>query len=121
MEKLMLPEQLKSWKVGEPVADAGNYPAYNVVKTDEYGAETEGVLTYVCFEGDNYNRENVDLVNEEAAFVKSVIKLRGVSNYLDAVADNDPSENKISLYLLTNSAVSCRDMLTLKSGNAQQP
>lgn len=51
MEKLMLPEQLKSWKVGEPVADAGNYPAYNVVKTDEYGAETEGVLTYVCFEG----------------------------------------------------------------------
>ena len=47
MEKLMLPEQLKSWKVGEPVADAGNYPAYNVVKTDEYGAETEGVLTYV--------------------------------------------------------------------------
>ena len=115
MEKLMLPEQLKSWKVGEPVADAGNYPAYNVVKTDEYGAETEGVLTYVCFEGDNYNRDNVDLVNEEAAFVKSVIKLRGVSNYLDAVADNDPSENKISLYLLTNSAVSCRDMLTLKS------
>jgi hypothetical protein len=115
MEKLMLPEQLKSWKVGEPVSDAGNYPAYNVVKTDEYGAETEGVLTYVCFEGDNYNRENVDLVNEEAAFVKSVIKLRGVSNYLDAVADNDPSENKISLYLLTNSAVSCRDMLTLKS------
>ena len=59
MEKLMLPEQLKSWKVGEPVADAGNYPAYNVVKTDEYGAETEGVLTYVCFEGDNYNRTSI--------------------------------------------------------------
>lgn len=115
MEKLMLPEQLKSWTVGEPVADAGSYPAYNVVKTEENGAETEGVLTYVCFEGNNYNRENVDLVNEEAAFVKSVIKLRGVSNYLDAVADNNPSENKISLYLLTNSAVSCRDMLTLKS------
>lgn len=115
MEKLMLPEQLKSWTVGEPVADAGSYPAYNVVKKEENGAETEGVLTYVCFEGNNYNRENVDLVNEEAAFVKSVIKLRGVSNYLDAVADNNPSENKISLYLLTNSAVSCRDMLTLKS------
>ena len=115
MAKLMLPEQLKSWTVGEPVSDAGSFPAYNVVKTEANGSETEGVLTYVSFEGDNYNSENVDLINEEAAFVKSVIKLRGVSNYLDAVADNRPSENKISLYLLTNSAVSCRDMLSLKS------
>lgn len=115
MAKLMLPEQLKAWTVGEPVSDAGSYPAYNVVRTEANGSETEGMLTYVCFEGSNYNSENVDLVNEEAAFVKSVIKLRGVSNYLDAVVENLPSENKISLYLLTNSAVSCRDMLSLKS------
>ena len=95
MAKLTLPEQLEDWKVLSPVSENGNYPTFSVVKTDSNGSNTNAVLTYVSFEGDSYNSDNIDLVNEEAAFVKSVIKLRGTSNYLDAVADNDPANSRI--------------------------
>ncbi len=104
MAKLKLPEQLKAWKVVSPADESGNYPIYSVVRTEFDGSKTNAVLTYVSFEGDNYNSENVDLVTDEANFVKSVSKIRGVSNYIDAVVDNIPSKTKISLYLLTTDA-----------------
>ena len=104
MAKLKLPEQLKAWKVVSTLSETGAYPTYSVVRTEFDGSKTNAVLTYVCFEGDSYNSENVDLVNDEANFVKSVIKIRGVSNYVDAVVDNIPSKTKISLYLLTTDA-----------------
>lgn len=104
MAKLKLPGQLKSWKVFSEIPDNKSYPSFNVVKTEFDGSQTAAVLTYVCFEGDDYSSEHVDLVNEEAAFVKNLIKLHSVSNYIDAVVDNEPSESRISLYLLKNDA-----------------
>lgn len=120
MAKLTLPEQLEDWKVLSPVSENGNYPTFSVVKTDSNGSNTNAVLTYVSFEGDSYNSDNIDLVNEEAAFVKSVIKLRGTSNYLDAVADNDPANSRISLFLLTTDAVPVAQALAGKTlGDAE--
>ncbi len=104
MDKLNLPEQLKDWKVLSPVPDAKGYPSFNIERTEFDGSKTKSMLTYVCFEGDDYSSENIDLVNEEAAFIKSLIKIPGVSNYYDVVVENEPSENRISLYILTNDA-----------------
>lgn len=120
MAKLKLPEQLEDWKVLSPVSENGDYPTFSVVRTDFDGSKTNAFLTFVSFEGDSYNSDHVDLVNEEAAFVKSVIKLRGTSNYLDAVADNDPAKNRISLFLLTTDAKPLREALAGKTlGDAE--
>ena len=88
MDKLNLPEQLKDWKVLSPVPDAKGYPSFNIERTEFDGSKTKSMLTYVCFEGDDYSSENIDLVNEEAAFIKSLIKIPGVSNYYDVVVEN---------------------------------
>lgn len=104
MAKLKLPDQLKAWKVLSAVSETGSYPTYSVVRTEFDGSKTNAVMTCVTFEDEGYSSDNVDLINDEANFVKSVMKLRGVSNYLDAVVDNVPAKNKISFYLLTNDA-----------------
>lgn len=101
MAKLKLPEQMKAWKVISPAADNNGYPSYQVVKNEFDGTKTNAIMTFISFEGEKYSSENVDLINEEAAFVKSVCKLRGVSNYIDAVVDNKPAKSRISMYLLT--------------------
>ncbi len=120
MAKLKLPEQLQVWKVLSTASETGSYPKFNVTKTEFNGTKTNAVLTYVNFEGDNYNSENVDLVNDEANFVKSVMKLRGVSNYLDAVVDNNPAKNRIDFYLLTTDAKSVKSFPDDKSwGDAE--
>ena len=111
MAKLKLPGQLKDWKVLSPVSEPQGYPSYNIAKTEFDGTQTAAVLTYVNFEGSDYNGGNVDLINEEAAFVKSLIKLGTVSNYLDAVVVNEPSENSISLYLVTSDAKPIKKIL----------
>ena len=102
MAKLKLPEKLKSWKVVSAIADRNGYPAYSVSRVEFDGSTAAAVLTCIEFEGETYNSDNVDLVQEEAAFVKTVMKLRGVSNYLDAVVENNPAKSSISLYLLTS-------------------
>ena len=114
MSKLKLPEQLKSWKVVSTLSGTSGFPTFSVAKTEFDGTKDTAVLTFVSFEGENYSSANVDLINEEAAFVKSVLKLRGVSNYIDAVVDNAPAKSKISLYLLTTNAKSCVDLFGKK-------
>ena len=111
MAKLKLPGQLKDWKVLSPVPEPQGYPSYNIAKTEFDGTQTAAVLTYVSFKGSDYNGGNVDLINEEAAFVKSLIKLGSVSNYLDAVVVNEPSENCISLYIVTSDAKPIKKIL----------
>ncbi len=105
MAKLKLPEKLKSWKVVSALEDKNGWPSYGVTRVEFDGTKTAAVLTCVVFDGDNYNSDNLDLINEEAAFVKNIMKLRGVSNYLDAVVDNSPSKNTAALFLLTSDAV----------------
>lgn len=104
MAKIKLPEQLKAWKVISPVSETSGYPTFKVLKTEFDGSKIPAFLTYVNYEGESYSSDNVDLINEEAAFVKNVLKLRGVSNYIDAVVENNPAKSSISLYLLTADA-----------------
>ena len=101
MAKLKLPEALKAWKVVSALPDKNGYPSYNVILTEFDGTKTKAVMTVIDYEGDDYNSDNVDFITEETAFVKNVIKLHGVSNYIDAVVDNKPAKSKITLYLLT--------------------
>jgi len=115
MAKLKLPDKLKSWKVISALADRNGYPAYSVSRVEFDGTTVAAVLTCIDFEGETYSSDNVDLVQEEAAFVKTVMKLRGVSNYIDAVVENDPAKSSISLYLLTNDYPSLQQTLRGKT------
>ena len=101
MAKLKLPEQLKSWKVISALSDKYGFPAYSVARVEFDGTQTNAVMTVVSFSDNDYISDNVDLITEEASFVKTVSKLRGVSGYIDAVVDNQPAKGKISLYLLS--------------------
>ncbi len=111
MAKLKLPEELKSWKVISASSDNSGYPSCKISRKEFDGSQTTAKLTVVAYDGDNYNSDNVDLINEEASFVKSVIKLRGVSNYIDAVVDNKPAKSKVSLYLLTEDLPTLKEVL----------
>ena len=118
MAKLKLPEQLKSWKVVSGPTDKNGYPSYKLTRVEFDGSRTNAVLTYVNFENDHYTGDNVDIINEEAQFIKSVSKIRGVSNYLDAVVDNRPAKNNISLYILTADIPSLED--TVRGGQPSE-
>lgn len=109
MAKLKLPEQLKSWKVVSGPTDKNGYPSYKLTRVEFDGTRTNAALTYVNFEGDSYTGENVDIINEEASFIKTVSKIRGVSNYIDAFVDNRPAKNTISLYILSHDIPSFKE------------
>ena len=101
MAKLKLPDQLRSWKVLSGIASRNEHPAFSIVRTEFDGSRTDAVMTVISYAGDDYTSENIDFINEEAAFVKSVMNLRGVSNYIDAVVDNNPSKERVTLFLVT--------------------
>lgn len=101
MAKLKLPEQLKSWKVISSLPDKNGHPTYQISRNEFDGTKTQAILTKVCFDGEDYSGDNASYLSEEAAFIKNVINLHGVSNYIDAVAENIPSKSKTSLYLIT--------------------
>lgn len=101
MAKLKLPEQLKSWKVISSLPDKNGYPTYKISRNEFDGTKTQALLTRVCFEGEDYSGDNANYLSEEAAFIKNVINLHGVSNYIDAIAENTPSKSKSALYLIT--------------------
>ena len=100
MAKLKLPEQLKSWKVLSALPSNSGYPVYRITRVEFDGSKSFAALTVVTFEGKDYNSDNVELITEEASFVKTVVKLRGVSRYIDAVVDNKPTKETITLWLL---------------------
>ena len=115
MAKLRLPEQLKSWKVISALSDKYGFPAYSVARVEFDGTQTNAVMTVVSFSDNDYISDNVDLVTEEASFVKTVSKLRGVSGYIDAVVDNQPAKGKISLYLLSRDLPSLSEEMNGKA------
>ena len=114
MSKLKLPEQLESWKVISALPDKNGFPAYRVGKTEFDGSDVQAVLTHVCFEGEDYNGDSATYLSDEAAFVKSVINLRGVSNYIDACVENVPSKNRASLYILTEELPTLAEVMSGK-------
>ena len=101
MAKFKLPEPLKSWKVSERLEDVNGNAVYKVSKKEIDGSTTNAVLTQITFEGENYNDDNVDYLLNEADFIRSIIDIGRVSNYIDVAADDNERKQKLDLFIVT--------------------
>ena len=100
MAKFKLPESLKAWKVASSLPERNGYPVYSVTRKETDGSVTQGVMTSVAFQDEQYNSENIQIINEEAAFIKNVISCNGVSSYIDAAVLDRPSKKKAALFII---------------------
>lgn len=115
MSRFKLPESLKAWKVASSLPDANGYPVYEVTRKETDGSVTKAKLTYVAFQDDNYNSDNVQLINEETQFIKNVMACGDISAYIDAAVLDRPSKNKIGLFILTKNLPTLASVTDQKS------
>ena len=101
MAKFKLPESLKAWKVVSSLPDNNGHSVFEVSRKETDGSVTQAVLTYVAFQDDEYNSDNVRFINEESSFIRNVISCGAVSNYIDAVVVDRPSKSKVGMFIIT--------------------
>ncbi len=101
MAKFKLPESLKAWKVVSSLPDNNGHSVFEVSRKETDGSVTRAVLTYVAFQDDEYNSDNVQFVNEEASFIRNVISCGDISNYIDAAVLDRPSKSKVGMFIIT--------------------
>lgn len=102
MARFKLPDSLKAWKVLSSLPEKNGYPVYEVSRKETDGSTTPGLMTYVAFQDDSYNSDNVQFINEEAAFIRNVISCGDISNYIDAAVIDNPAKKKSGLFIITS-------------------
>ena len=115
MARFKLPESMKAWKVVSSLPDNNGNSVYEVSRKETDGSVTNAVMTYVAFQGDDYNSDNVQFINEEAAFIRNVINCGEVSNYIDAAVLDKPSKSKIGMFIITQKLTSLEQTLMQKN------
>ncbi len=111
---LKFPNELKQWKIiSKPTEINGNL-FFDVSKKEPDGSEIKAKLEYVVFENEEYTSENVDFINEEAGFIKSVSKISDSSNYIDAFVNNVPTKEKVELYIFTTNSKTLSEFIKAK-------
>ncbi len=98
---LKLPNELREWKVVSRLADINDNSVFEVSKNEFDGSTTKAKLLYVVFDKEKYTSDNVDFINEEAGFIKTISKTGNISNYIDVFADNIPTKEKAELYIFS--------------------
>ncbi len=101
---LKLPSELKQWKINSKSNNKIGYDIFGISKKEADGSVTNANLEYIVFDGEDYSSDNVDFLQEEAGFIKSISKISGVSNYIDAVVVNEPTKTKAELYIITDNS-----------------
>lgn len=114
MARFKLPEPLKAWKVASSLPEKNGYPQYAITRKEADGSVTQAVLTHIAFNDDKYNSDNVQFVNEEAAFIKNVMRC-GVSNYIAAEIMDRPPKQRIALFIITERLSTLSEKLSEKS------
>ena len=120
MARFKLPESMKAWKVVSSLPDNNGNSVYEVSRKETDGSVTNAVMTYVAFQGDDYNSDNVQFINEEAAFIRNVINCGEVSNYIDAAVLDKPSKSKIGMFIITQKLTSLEQTLMQKKSVSRQ-
>ena len=111
---LKLPNEIKEWKVVSRLADISGNSVFEVTKNELDGSTTKAKLLYVVFDKEKYTSENVDFINEEANFIKSIAKKGSISNYIDVFADNIPTKEKAELYIFFENLPTLAESLNSK-------
>ncbi len=111
MAKFKLPEALIAWKVVSSLPNRNGHDMYEVTRRETDGTVTEAQMAYVAFQGDDYNSDNVRFIGDEAKFIRNVIDCGDVSTYIDAEVLDNPSKNKIGLFIITSRDKTLEDEL----------
>lgn len=114
---IKLPENLRSWKIISRIPDDNGNEIYKVSKKDYDGTVINGLLRYVLIKDDEYNIDNTDFINEEAAFLKTISQLGECFNYLDICVNNNPAKKKIEFFIVTEELKTLSDTLKSKEFN----
>ena len=115
MAKFKLPEPLRSWKVIERLEDVNGKAVYKVSKKEIDGSTTNAVLTQITYQGENYNDENIDYLLNESDFIRSIIDIGRVSNYLDVGTNENERKKEFDLFIVTEDIPSLAEELQTKN------
>lgn len=111
---IKLPDSLKSWKIISRLPDDNGNEIYRVSKKDFDGTVISALLRYVVIKNDDYNIENTDFINDEAAFLKTVSQSGECFNYLDIFVNNNPAKKKIEFFIITEDLKSLSEVTKSK-------
>lgn len=101
MARIKLPESLKSWKVIAQLPDEKENKVFKISKKRADGTTASARLTLFELADDDYNQDNVDYIEDEVKFIKSIIDLGDFSNYIDIQAMDKPEKKVLDLYIVT--------------------
>lgn len=113
MARFKLPESLKAWKVSSALPEKNGYAQYAVSRKEVDGSITQAVLTHVAFNDEKYSSDNVQYINEEAAFIKNVMRC-GVSNYVAAEVIDRPQKKRLAMFIITECTTTLSEKLKNK-------
>ncbi len=112
---IKLPENLKEWKISSLISENNECEVYKATKKEFDGTVTNAKISYVSLSKGAYDSENVDFINDEAAFLKNLSKTPDMFNYIDIVANNNPAKEKIELFIISEDLKTLADVISSKS------
>ncbi len=115
-----LPECLKSWKINSCLSDEKGNALYKVSKKEYDGTVISANLRYVSITKDAYTSENIDFINNEVSFLKSICQSGDYYNYIDIAVNNNPAKEKIELFLVTDELPTFADIISNKTLNESE-
>lgn len=93
---------MKNWTVGSLIAEAGGREIYSVSRNNKDGSVTNAKLTRIIAKDELYTKDNISFFKDEAEFLKSISKIEGASNYIDASVSDMPDSSEIDVYIITD-------------------
>ncbi len=112
---IKLPENLKAWKIVSRLSDNNGSEVYRVNKKEYDGTSVSAILKYVNLSGESYTAENIEFINEEADFLKSISKIGNCFNYIDVAVNNYPAKEILELFIITEDLKSLKNIMESKS------
>lgn len=114
-KSVKLPDCLKSWKINSCLSDEKGNALYKVSKKEYDGTVVSANLRYISITKDEYTSENIEFINDEVSFLKSICQSGDYYNYIDIAVNNNPAKEKIELFLITNELQTFEDVISNKT------
>lgn len=109
-----LPDCLKSWKINSCVSDEKGNALYKVSRKEYDGSVVNANLRYISITNESYTSENIDFINNEITFLKSICQSGDYCNYIDIAVNNNPAKEKIELFLVTDELPTLAEIISKK-------
>lgn len=110
-----LPECLRAWKIDACISDEKGNALYKVSKKEYDGTVITAKLRYISIAKDEYTSENIDFINSEVSFLKSICQSGDYYNYIDIAVNNNPAKEKIELFLVTDELPTLAEVISNKT------